>query len=121
MNEELFHSLRRAFIIFPEIGIVLLQKEKTFSHKEILQNMGYDKENIKKMIKNYPRGYFKDNELVLYQDDFNQLSKENLNIVKNVFEDFKNLFNLNENTKIYSGVIKGKIGEIWQPDKRIFI
>ena len=121
VNEvELYHQKRRAFIIVPQVGIIVAQKGSIMSHEEILQSLGISKEKIKNIIKDNPRGYFMDNTLVLYQgDDIKEgecweLKAENYKIVAENFADMKKLFDLNLDTPVYLGVKQGKLGEVWE-------
>lgn len=71
------------------------------------------------MIANYPRGYFLNNKLVIYQLDdvaegeYWELKPENYFYVRKYFPDLKRIFHLNAKTKFFLGVIRGKEGDIW--------
>ncbi len=121
VNEvELYHQKRRAFIIVPQVGMIVAQKGSIMSHEEILQSLGISKEKIKNIIKDNPRGYFMDNTLVLYQGgnikegESWELKAENYKTVTENFVDMKKLFNLNQDTLIYLGVKQGKLGDVWE-------
>ncbi len=115
-----YHQKRRAFIIIPQIGVVVAQKGSILSHREILQFLGISAERIKEIIKNNPRGYFMDNTLVLYQgEDIKEgenweLKAENYKTVKENFSDLQKLFNINQDTQIYLGVKPGALGAVWE-------
>ena len=121
MNQALeeYHSQRRAFVLVPNVGMILGEKGKPFSHREILTNCGFNPEQISFMLENYPRGYFLNNKLVLYQsDDVKEgdsweLKKENFPVVKKYYSDLKKIFNFNSETKVFLGVYRGKEGDIW--------
>ena len=114
-----YHEKRRAFIIIPEVGLILGESGQPFSHKDILANLGLDKEQISHVLQNYPRGYFLDNNLVMYQSDGNteqevwELKPENYFYVRKYFQDLKKLFRITTKTKIFLGVKCAKEGEIW--------
>lgn len=114
-----YHEKRRAFIIIPEVGLILGESGQPFSHRDILTNLGLDKEQITHVLQNYPRGYFLDNKLVVYQsDDIKEnesweLKPENYFYVRKYFQDLKNLFRITAKTKIFLGVRRGKEGDIW--------
>ena len=118
-NEEIFHALRRAFIILPNAGLILGEINQTFSHREILTNCGFSPEQISFILENYPRGYFLNNKLVIYQADDNkecqtwELKEENYPLVKKYYPDLKNIFHITPQTQFFLGVAKGKVGEIW--------
>ncbi len=121
MNQALkdYHSQRRAFIIIPDVGLILGESGQPFSHREILTNLGLDKEQVAYVLENYPRGYFLNNKLVIYQsDDIKEnesweLKPENYFYVRKYFQDLKNLFHITAKTKIFLGVQRGKEGDIW--------
>ena len=114
-----YHSQRRAFIIIPNAGITVGEKGAPFSHREILQNCGFNAEQVSFALENFPRGYFLNNKLVMYQsDDVKEgdswrLLPENYDLVKRYYSDLQNLFQINEQTRIFFGVYRGKEGDIW--------
>lgn len=124
-NEIAFHKARRPFIIFPESGVLLGELATTKSHNDILVSMGLDTKYIKYIIKNFPRGYFKDNDLVLYQDDnfvegnILKVDSKNIPVIKKYIYDFEKLFNIDEKTNIYLGLRVGKIGDVWDKINKI--
>ena len=121
MNQSVkaYHEKRRAFIIIPEVGLILGESGQPFSHRDILSHLGLDNEQTSHVLQNYPRGYFLDNKLVIYQaDDVKEnetweLKPENYFYVRKYFQDLKNLFRITTKTKIFLGVKRGKEGEIW--------
>lgn len=114
-----YHEKRRAFIIIPEVGLILGENGQSFSHRDILTHLGLDNEQISHVLQNYPRGYFLDNNLVIYQSDDNveleswELKPENYFYVRKYFLDLKNLFRITAKTKIFLGVKCAPKGEIW--------
>lgn len=114
-----YHQKRRPFIIIPETGLILGECGQPYSHNEILARLGLDEEQVKHVIENYPRGYFLDNKLVMYQQDNVaegscwELKPENYFYVRKYFPDLKQIFGINKKTKIFLGVLRGKEGEIW--------
>lgn len=114
-----YHLKRRPFIIFPETGLILGESGLPYSHNEILSRLGLDNERIKYVIENYPRGYFLDNKLVIYQlnnvpeGTCWELKPENNFYVRKYFPDLKQIFGINTKTRIFLGVLRGKEGEIW--------
>lgn len=117
---KIYHQKRRAFIIVPEVGIILAQKGTIMSHTEILQSLGLPKERVIHIIQNNPRGYFMDNTLVIYQGDSIkegecwELQQENYSVVAENFADMEHMFSINKDTQIYLGVKRGKLGEVWE-------
>lgn len=114
-----YHKQRRPFIIIPETGIILGETGQPYSHSEILSRCGLDNEQVKYVIENYPRGYFLDNKLVMYQLDNVaegscwELKPENYFHVRKYFPDLKRIFGITKKTKIFLGVLRGKEGDIW--------
>ncbi len=121
MNQavEEYHAKRRPFIIIPQVGIIIGELGQPYSHREILKHIGCSDEQISYILENYPRGYFLNNKLVIYQsDDIKpgeswQLKEENYIHVKKYFPDLQKLFQIDKNTQIFLGVRRGKEGEIW--------
>lgn len=121
MNEAVinYHRQRRPFILIPHIGIILGASGQPFAHAELLHHVGLDEKRVREIIDSCPRGYFLNNNLVLYQGDNVaegsswELQEENFPIVREFFGDLKKIFNFNDRTKFYLGVKRGKIGEIW--------
>lgn len=120
INALNFHQNRRAFVIIPNVGIIWAEKGSSLSHIEILAAVGIpeDKRNI--IIEKFPRGYFYNNTLVFYQGlevkegECWQLSKENIPYVRAVFSDIRKILPLNAETKVFLGVRRGKIGDVWE-------
>ena len=121
MNQavEEYHRKRRAFIIIPQVGIIIGEHGQPHSHREILKNTGCSDEQISHILENYPRGYFLNNKLVIYQSDDAkgretwQLQPKNYELVKKYFGDMKKIFDLNAQSQIFLGVSRGKEGEVW--------
>lgn len=121
MNQavEKYHSERRAFIILPNAGLILGERGKPYSHREILSHCGFDGERIHFILENYPRGYFLNNKLVFYQSDDSkknstwELQEDNYPLVKKYYPDLKNIFHITSQTQIFLGVTRGKEGDIW--------
>ena len=121
MNQALkdYHSQRRPFIIIPDTGIILGELGQSYAHREILSKIGLTSQQISYILDNYPRGYYLNNKLVIYQsDNVNEgecwrLKPENYTYVRRYFEDLKNLFHLNNNSKIFLAILRGKEGDIW--------
>lgn len=121
MNQTVinYHKQRRPFIIIPETGLILGETGQPFSHREILSRCGLDDEQVKYVLENYPRGYFLDNKLVIYQrEDVEEgscweLKPENYFYVRKYFPDLKRIFGITRKTRIFLGVLRGKEGELW--------
>lgn len=121
MNQavEEYHRKRRAFIILPQVGIIIGEHGQPYSHREILKHIGCSDDQISHILENYPRGYFLNNKLVMYQsDDVKEgdswlLQPENYELVKKYFGDMKKIFSLNKESQIFLGVSRGKEGEVW--------
>ena len=106
-----FHSRRRAFVIY-ENKLYFIRKSSSKSHWEFCQSKfpNMSKEEFNKLT----RGYYLDNELVFYKDNFvydNTVIKEALEFVKKIKTRLKLV-----NFKIYFGLVIGKPGEDWPKD-----
>ncbi|MBO5477217.1 MAG: hypothetical protein J6A15_05630 [Clostridia bacterium] len=111
-KEELeFHKSRVAFMIIN--SKIYFLENSDMSHKEWYLSLGYDIEKFEDIV----RGYYREGEIVFYKGDFIydehviKLAKQYSQKIKKHVKDF--------NAKVYVGVIKGKVGQIWQPDLEI--
>ncbi len=116
---EEYHLKRRTFIIIPNLSLIIGDVENGQSHTELLQSMGLPENVVREIIENNPRGYFLDNKLVIYQSDNIKegeawaLREENYPEVKRFYPELKRVFQINSNTKIFLGVLRGKPGVLW--------
>lgn len=119
MNEKQFHTSRRAFIIFPETGILISKLHSPMSHTEMLKSLDLSADVIASVINNNPRGYYKDNNLVFYQGssmllgDVWELKPENYPTVKEYFQDLKKMLSFKNDVNIFFGVRAGDVGDVW--------
>lgn len=121
MNEEVinYHKQRRPFVIIPDVGIIVAHSGQPFAHIELLTNCCIEANKAKEIIETCPRGYFLDNKLVMYQGENVaegecwELKPENFVFVRSFYADLRRIFNFNAKTKVFLGVKRGKIGEIW--------
>ena len=128
MNKALddYHEQRRPFIILPKVGIIIGEKGMSYSHRDILANLGFSPEKIFSTLETYPRGYFLNNKLVIYQsDDVKEgecwaLKEENYPLVRQYFDDLKSLFHLSPDTKIFLGILRGKEGDLWPTVNEVY-
>ncbi|MDR2902825.1 MAG: hypothetical protein LBU87_06980 [Lactobacillales bacterium] len=114
-SESNFHAARRAFVLIDGIGLLLLENASPLSHTDALLNMGLSPTQADNILSSSPRGYMKDNTLVLYQGDFFSLTSTGIATVKKYFPDLTRLFALTPATTIHNGVHKGRPGETWRP------
>jgi len=119
-SEQSFHTNRRAFIIMHDgRGLVLEPKGSDLSHKQMFENIGLGALSVQYCLETYPRGYFMDDELCVYQGcDMTpgnkwELSQQNYAIVRQYMPKLQRVFNLNDNSNLYLGVLVGTIGSIW--------
>lgn len=122
-----YHKKRRAFVIFQNSGLLLAEPESILTHREILSAAGFSAIQINKIIQNYPRGYYLDNTLVLYQGEVVEvggkweLHPDNFPVVKKFFTDLEHILKLNAETKIFLGVKCGVLGEVWEQYNQVDI
>ena len=115
-----FHTKRRAFMIMPDIGLIIAPKNVDVSHEQMLKNMGFSTADVLNFLAIYPRGYFMNGELCVYQGyDMTPgakwvLTNDGEKIVQQYIADLRAIFNLNDKTQVYTGVIVGEIGEVWK-------
>ncbi|MDR1025828.1 MAG: hypothetical protein LBL47_00360 [Lactobacillus sp.] len=114
-----YHLKRRSFVILPEAGLLVAKLGTSFSHTDLLKACGISDKDCQRIIDNNPRGYFMNNNLVIYQGDNVEegsdwlLSEANQHMVKTFWKDLKSVFPINKQTKIFFGVHRGKPGELW--------
>ncbi|MBE6160083.1 MAG: hypothetical protein E7157_03440 [Lactobacillales bacterium] len=110
-SEQKFHVSRIAFMIINN-EIIYLENSK-MSHIEWYKSLGYKEEDFNNIV----RGYTKDNKIIFYKGDF-LYDDETINTAITFAPIIKEYIN-NENAEVYAGVIKGKIGEQWEPCLKI--
>jgi len=119
-DAQIFHNQRRAFIIMRDAGLLIAHKNSSISHQEMLKNIGIPQKDITKFLTIYPRGYFLDGELCCYQGyDMTpgakwELSADGRKIIQKYITDLRAVFCLNDETPVYTGVIVGEIGDVWE-------
>lgn len=106
---------RRAFIIIDRAGILVGEEKTDLSHFEILLTAGFSKKKANEIIKNSPRGYFKDGNLVFYQGDFEPLTIENIELARKYTDDFVRLFGIDPNIKIFRSLRQQAIATSYKP------
>lgn len=110
------HHLRHAFIIFPNVGVLVEKLGDGLGHQQMLERMGLMPDQVFEILERVPRGYYMAGELCFYQGkDFKPLTPENVAWARYYFADLKQILNLPENVRIYSGMIVGKLGSHWMP------
>lgn len=110
------HHLRHAFILFPGVGILLEKYGLGLGHKEMLMHLGFSGEQVSEILERVPRGYYMAGTLCFYQGkDFKPLTPENEEIARFFWPDLKQMLNLSDNVRVYSGMIVGKLGDHWAP------
>lgn len=115
-----FHTKRRAFIILSGVGLLVAPKDYNISHEQMLKKLGLSQDDILNFLTIYPRGYFMDGVLCIYQGyDMTLgakwvLTNDGKKIVQQYVVDLRAIFNLNDKTQVYTGVIVGEIGEVWK-------
>lgn len=115
-SEKKIHQSRRAFIIFPPVGLILAHEGCSLGHKEMLEALGLSSERVSGIIETCPRGFYLSGNLCLYQGmGFSPLTDKNIKIALEYVPELTRALDMPDNTKIYSGMIVGKIGEHWTP------
>ncbi len=117
-NAKQFHESRRAFIINPDLGLVIAPSKTNISHVDMIYNMGfYDKQYANVVLNKIPRGYYMNGELCVYQGVYKptwELAQSNYQIVQQYMPDLCALFNLTDNSHLYLGVRVGRVGDVWE-------
>ena len=106
-NEEKLHIDRVAFMII-EDNILYLRNSK-MSHIQWYESLNLPLDKFKNVI----RGYAKKDKIVFYKGDF-VYDDEVIAIALKVQETIKRETNC-EGAKVFCGVIKGVVGEEWEP------
>lgn len=114
-----FHIMRRAFIML-ESGLIVSAPGSDVSHEQMLSDIGMPSVKIRSVLAFNPRGYFMNGEICLYQGcDMRpgtkwELTDAGIKLVQIYLSDLRRIFNLNDETPVYTGVIVGDIGTIWE-------
>ncbi len=109
---ESFHKSRIAFIILKKQ--VMFLKNSTLSHLQWTQSLGIDKNEFNQLT----RGYVVNNDIVFYKGNF-EFDEQTIEDAKNFSETIKKECSLTF-AKVYAGLIVGKIGTIYPPNKHLF-
>ena len=109
---ENFHKSRIAFIIWKKQ--VMFLKNSTLSHLQWAQSLGIDKNEFNCLT----RGYILNNDIVFYKGNF-EFDEQVIEDAKIFANTIKTEFSL-PYAKIYAGLIVGKIGTIYPPNKHLF-
>ena len=110
------HHLRHAFIIFPTIGVLLEKHGFGLGHKQMLEQLGLNSQQVFETLERVPRGYYMGGRLCFYQgSDFKPLTNDNLKVVEFFMPQLKQMLNLPDDVRVYSGMIVGKLGDHWMP------
>lgn len=107
-KEEVFHESRLAFMIIDDE--ILYLKNNKMSHKEWYFLLFNSLKNFNDVV----RGYAKDDRIIYYKGDF-EYDSEVIEVAKKTHNKIMDEFN-NYNCRVFVGVIKGEIGEEWEPD-----
>ena len=114
-----FHTTRRAFIMMPN-GLLVAPKNTDISHEQILKNRGVASDEVSRIMAKVPRGYFMNNEIVVYQGyDMTPgaiwcLDLGGYQIARSYIPNLRREFSINDNTRVWMGVRVGKIGTVWE-------
>lgn len=114
-----FHIMRRAFIM-SESGLLVAAPGSDISHEQMLSGIGMCSSEIRRALVLNPRGYYMTGELCLYQGcDMRpgtkwELTDAGMKLVQRYSPDLRRMFNLNDETPVYTGVIVGEIGAVWE-------
>ncbi|MDR1697096.1 MAG: hypothetical protein LBR41_02660 [Rickettsiales bacterium] len=110
-----------SFFMFPGVGLIMSRLGTRPSHADMLRNLGFCDADIKRIINNVPRGYYKDGRVAVYQEQeihtpgyILGVKPENENLVRENLADLKRLLNLDDDTGVYFGLVVGKIGDVWE-------
>ena len=118
-NATNFHAVRRAFIMMPN-GLLVVPKNMDISHNDMLRNLGFAADEVARIMNEVPRGYFMNNEIVVYQGyDMTPgavwcLNLGGYQVMRSFISDLRREFAATDNTCIWMGVRVGKIGSVWE-------
>ncbi len=118
-NATNFHTMRRAFIMMPN-ELWVAPKNMDITHEQMLRNHGIAANEISRILKEVPRGYFMNNEIVIYQGhDISPnaiwcLDLGGYQIARSFIPNLRREFAVNDNTRVWMGVRVGKIGSVWE-------
>ena len=122
-TEQDFHKSRRAFIIMHHDsflynpGLLVAPKNTDISHEQMLTCVNFHGRELQDFLMKSPRGYCMNGELCVYQGFSGktwELTESNYKIVQQYMPDLCALFNLNNDSNLYLGVIVGRVGDVWE-------
>ena len=118
-NATNFHNLRRAFIMMPN-RLLVAQKNMDISHNDMLKSLDISPNEVARIMKEVPRGYFMNGEIVVYQGfDMTPgavwcLDLGGYQVMRSFVPDLRREFSANDDTRVWMGVRVGEIGTIWE-------
>lgn len=108
-KEQEFHKQRIIFVIKNEE--VFTNKHTSISHEEWFKELGWD---VERVMENNVRGYYDGKDIYCYRGyDFRE--PDYSLIACNLDEIINKLEISDSETRVYSGVVVGEIGEKWKP------
>lgn len=112
-TEQEFHKRRILFVV--KDGKVFINKYTKKSHEEWFRQMGW---NVSQIMNNSIRGYYDGTAIYCYCG-YNFREPDSSLIIDNLKNIVKKLEISNLETKVHSGVVVGKIGDKWKPQKTL--
>ena len=106
-KETMFHKSRVAFMIIN--SEILFLENSGMSHIEWYTSLNYPIENFDNIV----RGYYKEGKIIFYKGDF--IYDEDVINQANKFANKIKEYVKDNDAKVYAGIIKGEIGEMWPP------
>ncbi len=105
--EQKFHKSRIAFMIID--GELVYLSDSGMSHREWYVSLGLDESLFDSIV----RGYYKSGKVLFYKGNF-ECDDEVINCAASYGNEVKEYVD-DENALVYAGVIKGEIGQAWEP------
>ena len=106
-KNDKFHMSRTAFIILD--NSIEYLRNSSLSHKEWCKNLNIDDETFNSIV----RGYITKNNMFYYMGNF-ECNDTVIKVAKETHEQIA-IDNCLKRYKIFCGVKKGKVGEVWKP------
>ena len=114
------HLNRFLFPIHDDGGLILASEKSDMSHEQMFYELGFSTRVVEQYLLKYPRGYYMDDVLCIYQGASMtphtkwELSPGNYPIVQQYIPDLRAQLNLKDDTILYLGVVVGEIGRVWE-------
>ena len=113
-EEKEFHKKRNMFYINNEKEVVFSEETENGHYEWLVDGNIISKEDFDLIV----RGFAMGNSIYYYQGDFEDTKNAEI-IALQTYKSIINHLSLSEDTKVYVGMIKGKLGDKWTGKRKL--